>query len=222
MLFLHSLDPFLDGQTVAGVSIGGFDRSVHRPQHCGSACLEESDHEDGRQEKEQNVEDRRVIERDVSLHDLGVPRRRNEPERIEHNIDHEPGDGHRRVEGHEQEQADLPAVVLPVDVEDGEHDQVGEDERDHSTEADPPVPEDGRQRHVPDGTDEGQEGHQRTDERAPELRQEWVVDEEESLPEAVRHPGGERAGDEEPAGDVGKHRRPVHDEVVTARGEPAG
>ena len=55
------------------MSIGGFDRLVHRLQHFGPPCPEEADHQAPRQEKEEDVEDGRVIERDVDLHDLGVP-----------------------------------------------------------------------------------------------------------------------------------------------------
>ena len=39
------------------------------------------------------------------------------------------------------------------------------------------------------------------------------------LPPRVGHPGGERAGDEQPDRDVAPDRRPVHHEVVRGRGE---
>src|SRR5581483_1486200 len=51
------------------------------------------------------------------------------------------------------------------------------------------------------------------------LRGGRVVREEEAPPEGVRHPGGERAGDEAPDRDVADDRRPVHDEVVGGRRE---
>src|SRR6516162_822611 len=43
-----------------------------------------------------------------------------------------------------------------------------------------------------------------------------------TLPEVIRHPGGERPGDEQTTDDVHPHRRPVHDEVVADRGKPFG
>jgi hypothetical protein len=46
-----------------------------------------------------------------------------------------------------------------------------------------------------------------------------MVHEEERLPERLRHPGRERAGDQEPDRDVDPDRRPVHHEEVARRGE---
>ena len=42
------------------------------------------------------------------------------------------------------------------------------------------------------------------------------------LPEAVGHPGGQCAGDEQPEHDVAQHRRPLHHEYVGDRGESLG
>ena len=77
------------------------------------------------------------------------------------------------------------AVVLPVDVQDREDDQVGEDEGDHAAEADAAVPQHGGERDVADGAHEGQHRDDRADERAPDRRDDRVVDEEEATPRSV-------------------------------------
>lgn len=56
----------------------------------------------------------------------------------------------------------------------------------------------------------------------PELRERLVLYEEERLPERLRHPGGERAGDQQAEDDVDPDCCPVHDEVVARRGEALG
>jgi ABC-2 type transport system ATP-binding protein len=53
-------------------------------------------------------------------------------------------------------------------LKDWQHDQVGEDKGDRASEADPAVPEHGRERDVADRADEGTNGDERTDDRAPE------------------------------------------------------
>ena len=51
------------------------------------------------------------------------------------------------------------------------------------------------------------------------LAPERVVGEEQRLPERVGHPRCDRAGDEQADDDVADHRRPLHHEDVTDRGE---
>jgi hypothetical protein len=46
-----------------------------------------------------------------------------------------------------------------------------------------------------------------------------VVDKEERLPELGRHPGGERTGNEQAAGNIEPDRSPVHHEIVADCGE---
>ena len=50
-------------------------------------------------------------------------------------------------------------------LEDGEHDEIGEDEAHHSPEADAAVPQDGRKRHVTDRADERHDRDEWADER---------------------------------------------------------
>src|SRR5580692_1787263 len=54
----------------------------------------------------------------------------------------------------------------------------------------------------------------------PQLRGQRVPGEEERAPEAVRHPGGDRAGDQQPDHQVPDDRGPFHDEHVADGGEP--
>ena len=56
----------------------------------------------------------------------------------------------------------------------------------------------------------------------PEPRQQRMPGEEEAGPPGLRHPGGEAAGDEQAAGDVGPQRVPVHPEVVAGGGDAFG
>src|ERR1700738_818674 len=48
-----------------------------------------------------------------------------------------------------------------------------------------------------------------------------MVGQKESLPEAGRHPDGERPGDQQAEADIGPYRGHVHPEVVTDRGKGA-
>src|SRR5207302_5114644 len=92
-------------------------------------------------------------------------------------------------------------------------------EADPAAEADPAVPEHRGQRHVADRANEAEHRDDRSDQRAPELVEGRMVREEESLPEAVWHPGGERAGDQEPQAEVDVEAVDVHEEVVRDRRE---
>src|SRR5205085_2100030 len=136
---------------------------------------------------------RRVVPVHARLDDLRVPLVARQVEALEEELDDEPCGDHRRVEAPEQERGHPPAVVLAVDVEDREHDQVGEDEREDAAEADPAVPEDRRERHVPDRADEAQDRDRRPDDRPPELRDGRMGVEEQRAPEVLRHPGRARA-----------------------------
>ena len=51
------------------------------------------------------------------------------------------------------------------------------------------------------------------------LLEQRVPAEEETLPERVRHPGGERPGDQQAEHDVAQDGRPLHHEHVRHRGE---
>src|SRR5260370_27254480 len=84
---------------------------------------------------------------------------------------------------------------------------------------DPAVPEHRRQWNIPDRAYERDHRHQGPDDRSPELGNERVVDNEERLPEFRRHPGSERTGNEQAAGDVEPDRGPVHHEIMADRGK---
>src|SRR3982074_4535 len=63
-----------------------------------------------------------------------------------------------------------------------------------AAEAEPAVPEHGGERDVADRADEGQDRHDRPDDRPPQRRDHRVVGEEERAPERLGHPGADRAG----------------------------
>jgi hypothetical protein len=69
-------------------------------------------------------------------------------------LEHEDGSDHLHVGRAERREHQAPGVVLEVDVEDGQHDELGEDEDGHAAEADAAVPQHRRQRHVADRADD--------------------------------------------------------------------
>ena len=75
----------------------------------------------------------------------------------------ERGNDHRPEHDRDQERRDPAAVVLAVDEHDRDHDQVGEDERDHAGERDPAGPQHRGERDVPDRAHEGERGDDRAD-----------------------------------------------------------
>src|SRR5712664_2759590 len=110
---------------------------------------------------------------------------RDEAGSLEDELDDQARDRHRGVEGCEQEPHHLPAVVAPVDVEDRQDDQVGEDERKYAAEGDAAVPKDSSERDVADRADEAEDGDERPDHWSPELGEGRVSMEEERLPPRV-------------------------------------
>jgi hypothetical protein len=125
-------------------------RPVHHPQHVDAAGRDGPPHQKSRDEKKSNIEPRRVIPRDGRLDDARLMLAGDETKDAEQSFDNNGSDGHRDIECDEQERGHLQPVVLAVDVEDRQHDQVGEDEGDHAAEADAPVPQHRGKRDVPD------------------------------------------------------------------------
>src|SRR5438445_11159165 len=107
------------------------------------------------------------------------------PSPYEQELDDWAGAVHGRVEAGEQEAGHSPAVVLAVDVEDGQHDQVGEDEGKHAAEADAAIPEHRGERDVADRADEADDRDNGADDRSPELGEPVVVCEKERPPPRV-------------------------------------
>ena len=147
--------------------------------------------------------------------------RGHQAEQLKQQADQQAGERHRRVGDHQQVKGHPPTVVLPVDVDDGDDDQVGKDKRDHAAEADSPVPEHRGQRDVADRADKAEERDQGADQRSPDLGEHRMTGQKEPLPERCGHPGGERAGDQEAEANIGPHGRHVHPEVVTHGGQAA-
>ena len=75
--------------------------------------------------------------------DVGARRARaagHEPQRAEEAGDDQRGERHRGEHQHDDAQRERAAVVLAVDRDDREHDQIGEQEREHAGETDPARP----------------------------------------------------------------------------------
>jgi hypothetical protein len=66
---------------------------------------------------------------------------RDETESTETHLDDQRRYRHGSVECDEQETGHLQPVVLPMDVQDWDNDQIGEDERDDPAEADAAIPQ---------------------------------------------------------------------------------
>src|SRR5690348_8443254 len=199
---------------VVGSAIRRLRAAAHHLEHRAAARTEETYQQRRGQQQEHDVEHRGVVPLHARVADLRVPGRRDEPEAAEQELDDVSGYDHGGVEDPEYGQHHPGAVVLPVDDQDRNDDQVGEDERDHAAEADPAVPQHGSQRHVADRADEAEQRDDRADDRPPELGGQRVPGQEQVLPEAVRHPGGDGPGDQQAQDDVADHRRPFHDEDV--------
>ncbi|HYV81615.1 MAG TPA: hypothetical protein VE979_26150, partial [Streptosporangiaceae bacterium] len=105
-------------------------RAAHRPEHRATARTEEPDQQRRSEQQENYVEVGRVVPLHTDLADPRVSGGRNQPERTERELDDVSGDDHGGVGGPEHHQHHLGPVVLPVDEQDRDDDQVGEDERD--------------------------------------------------------------------------------------------
>ncbi len=57
---------------------------------------------------------------------------RNQPQKAEKKLDDQRGQSHRDVKHSDDQCSDFPAIILPIDVDDREHDEVGVDERDYA------------------------------------------------------------------------------------------
>src|ERR1043166_7872772 len=93
---------------------------------------------------------------------------RNESEPLKPELDDERRGCHRQVERSENEPHHSRAVVLSVNVENRQHDEIGEDERDYAAEADSAVPEHRRTRNVADRADKRENRDDRSNDRSPE------------------------------------------------------
>lgn len=141
---------------------------VHHSQHLRSAGHHETDDEDYREYEKDDVHYARVVERDRRSGNCRRAMRRNESERLEEELDDECRSGHGGIERCQQKYRYPPAVVLSMDVEHRQHDQVGINEGDRSTEADAAIPQHRRERNVADRADERHDGDQWPDEWTPD------------------------------------------------------
>ena len=114
--------------------------AAHHLEHRGAARADEPYDECRGDQQEDDVEDGGVVPGDAGVGDFGCPIGGDEPEATEGELDDVTASDHGGVEDPKQGQHHLGAVVLPVDDQDRDDDQVGEDEGDDAAEADPAVP----------------------------------------------------------------------------------
>ena len=165
--------------------------------------------------KGEHVEGELVVDLD-GLEDVGAGRTGggDEAEQAEQPVDGKRGGSHRDEHERGQANRERPSVVLAVDGDDREHDQVGEDERQHAGEADAARPEHGRKRHVSDRADEAQHGDQRADDDVLDRAERFGrVAQEERVERRVSEQADE-PGQEEPGGDLAVEHLPVAAEVM--------
>src|SRR5205814_7481483 len=115
----------------------------------------------------------------------------------------------------DDEAGDFPAVILAVNVDYWEHEQVGVNKRDHAAKTDAAVPKHCSQRNVANGTDERNNRDGRSHDWPPKFSGDRMRHQEKFLPKIVRHPGSERARDEQTASNIFPYSKQIHDEVVT-------
>src|SRR5262249_35819544 len=127
---------------------------LHVGEHFRPACLEKSDEKQRGYGKEDDVQNSRVIEGDRRLDDSGAAVRRDQPQKIEKELDHQRGNAHGDIKNDEDKAGDLPAVILPIDVDDGQNNQVSINECDNAAEADAAIPQYCSQGNVAYRTDE--------------------------------------------------------------------
>src|SRR2546425_10080196 len=77
---------------------------VHHPQHRRAVRLEKPHEEHVGKTKKDHVQARRVVQRDVRLDDHGRALTRHQSERLEDQLDHQPGHDHSGVRRREEEQ----------------------------------------------------------------------------------------------------------------------
>src|SRR5664279_3916600 len=94
---------------------------------------------------------------------------RHQVQRREEELDEVAGQDRRQIERAGEEPGHPPAVVLRVDHDDRDDDQVGEDERNDTAEADAAVPQHRGEWDVADRADERCDRDERPDDRAPIL-----------------------------------------------------
>lgn len=169
---------------------------VHHPQHFRATGFQETPYQERSQAEEHDVEPSCVIPCDLSLDDLRRSVLRHQPGNPEDQLDDVGRSRHRGIRDTKQEQSDPQPVRSAIYIEDRQHDQIGEQERDDAAKADPAIPQDGCQGHVPDRADERDDRDNRADQRTDYFRPDRIGGEEEGLSELVGHPGCEGTRDQ--------------------------
>src|SRR5579859_5891286 len=118
-------------------------RHTHHFQHGGAARSEEADHEYGGDEQEDNVEHGGVVPLDAASQGDDIAVLWNDPQGLKQEFDHIASSCHGDIEGQQNIAHNLPAIVFAIDVQDWQDDQIGKDEADNSTKANPAPPQHG-------------------------------------------------------------------------------
>src|ERR1700738_1629789 len=169
------------GNLMRMMSMAGLGRPILHPHTPNPAGSQEAPNEQAGDGEKGDVEPRRVVPRDGGLDHPCMALRRDEAESTETHLDDQRRYHHGSVECDEHETGHLQPVVLPIDVQDRNDNQIGEDERDDPAETDAAIPEDRGQWNIPDRADERDDRDERPDDGTPEGSENRMAGQEETL-----------------------------------------
>src|SRR5215470_15456793 len=103
---------------------------AHHAKHRYATGADKSNNQHGCQNQKDDIEDRGVVPLDPLRESSNIAVLWNDAKRIEKELYNIAGGCHRNVEGEQDVAHHPPAIVLAVNVEDGQDDQVRENETD--------------------------------------------------------------------------------------------
>jgi hypothetical protein len=109
-------------------SMMGMLAPSHHAHHFDASSPEEDNGQYHKEDAEDDVQHRRVIERDSRVDDRGMALMRHPPRQMKEPLHDERGEHHRDIERHSHECRHLSAVILAVDIQDRQDDEVAENE----------------------------------------------------------------------------------------------
>src|SRR5579859_1057237 len=117
---------------------------VHDSQHGYPACAEKANDEDGCQQEEDDIENAGIVPLHSFCDRHHIAVLWYDAERLDQELDDVARGCHRDVECQQDVAHDAPAIIFAVNVKNGQDNQVGKNETDHTTKADAASPQDSR------------------------------------------------------------------------------
>src|SRR6202049_4325015 len=105
---------------------------LHHAKHWYATSPDKPNHEDCGQKEEDDIEDAGVVPRHSlsDRNDMAIIR--NNPKRLKEKLDDVASSSHGHVECQQNIAHDFPAVILAINVKNGQDNQIGKDEADHA------------------------------------------------------------------------------------------